>query len=171
MNSALLDLTDLEWQACELLNRSEHASWVQYKLDARIDHLLVDEFQDTNPTQWRLLKPLLQELAVRQRTAVASARYSWSVIRKQSIYRFRRANPALLGERPPAGSKRNLQRQRRYPLDALQRRSAQRHHGLRQHASFEREPLKRPGMLAEFAAQRTTHLPADVYGTGRACCP
>ena len=40
----LLDFSDLEWKACELLNRSEHASWVQYKLDTRIDHLLVDEF-------------------------------------------------------------------------------------------------------------------------------
>ncbi|MGD8619524.1 MAG: UvrD-helicase domain-containing protein, partial [Gammaproteobacteria bacterium] len=59
----VLDFADLEWLACELLNRSEHASWVQYKLDSRIDHLLVDEFQDTNPTQWRLLLPLLQELA------------------------------------------------------------------------------------------------------------
>jgi ATP-dependent helicase/nuclease subunit A len=90
----VLDFADLEWQACRLLNRSEHASWVQYKLDARIDHLLVDEFQDTNPTQWRLLLPLLEELAAgdagRERSVFLVGD------RKQSIYRFRRANPALL---------------------------------------------------------------------------
>ena len=57
-----LDFTDLEWKTCRLLNRSRHAEWVQYKLDQRIDHLLVDEFQDTNPTQWRLLQPLMEEI-------------------------------------------------------------------------------------------------------------
>jgi ATP-dependent helicase/nuclease subunit A len=59
----VLDFADLEWHAYRLLNGSEQAHWVQYKLDARIDHFLIDEFQDTNPTQWRLLLPLLDELA------------------------------------------------------------------------------------------------------------
>lgn len=91
----VLDFSDLEWNACLLLNHSEHASWVQYKLDARIDHLLVDEFQDTNPTQWNLLQPLLQELAAGD----PERRRSVFLVgdRKQSIYSFRRANPALLG--------------------------------------------------------------------------
>jgi len=88
-----LDFTDLEWRAYRLLNQSENAQWVQYKLDQRIEHLLVDEFQDTNPTQWRLLLPLLQEMAAgggeRERSVflVGDA--------KQSIYRFRRAEPRL----------------------------------------------------------------------------
>lgn len=89
----LLDFADLEWQAYRLLNHADNAHWVQYKLDQRIDHLLVDEFQDTNPTQWRLLLPLLEELAAggdergRSVFLVGDA--------KQSIYRFRRAEPAL----------------------------------------------------------------------------
>lgn len=89
----LLDFTDLEWQACQLLNDGNHAHWIQYKMDQRIDHLLVDEFQDTNPTQWRLLLPLLEELAAggseRQRSVflVGDA--------KQSIYGFRRADASL----------------------------------------------------------------------------
>ena len=89
----LLDFTDLEWQAYQLLNRAEHAHWVQYKLDQRIDHLLVDEFQDTNPTQWRLLLPILQEMAA------GAGEHARSVFlvgdAKQSIYRFRRAEPRL----------------------------------------------------------------------------
>lgn len=89
----LLDFSDLEWKAYQLLNRSEHAEWVQYKLDQRIDHLLVDEFQDTNPTQWRLLLPLLEEMAagdgMRDRSVFLVGD------EKQSIYRFRRAQPAL----------------------------------------------------------------------------
>lgn len=89
----LLDFTDLEWQTYLLLNKSNNALWVQYKLDQRIEHLLVDEFQDTNPTQWRLILPLLEEIAAtedeRQRSVFIVGD------EKQSIYRFRRAEPRL----------------------------------------------------------------------------
>ncbi|MDE2089507.1 MAG: UvrD-helicase domain-containing protein [Gammaproteobacteria bacterium] len=89
-----LDFTDLEWKACRLLNHADNALWVQYKLDQRIDHLLIDEFQDTNPTQWRLVLPLLQELAA---GGTERARSVFLVgDDKQSIYRFRRADPRLL---------------------------------------------------------------------------
>jgi len=116
----VLDFADLEWLACELLNRSEHASWVQYKLDSRIDHLLVDEFQDTNPTQWRLLLPLLQELAAGRDERGRSVFLVGD--RKQSIYSFRRANPALL-EEASEWLQQHLQAQR-YPLDASRRSAA-----------------------------------------------
>ncbi len=89
----LLDFSDLEWMTYRLLKRSRHAEWVQYKLDQRIDHLLVDEFQDTNPTQWRLLLPLLEEMAAGD----PERRRSVFLVgdEKQSIYRFRRADPRL----------------------------------------------------------------------------
>jgi ATP-dependent helicase/nuclease subunit A len=116
----LLDFADLEWKACELLNQGSHASWIQYKLDTRIDHLLVDEFQDTNPTQWRLLQPLLEELAAGNDDRARSVFLVGDT--KQSIYSFRRANPALLGEASD-WLRDNLQA-RSYPLDAS-RRSAQ----------------------------------------------
>jgi ATP-dependent helicase/nuclease subunit A len=89
----MLDFTDLEWNCYQLLNSSDNALWVQYKIDQRIDHILIDEFQDTNPTQWHLLAPLLEEMA-------ASETDRWRSVflvgdEKQSIYAFRRANPAL----------------------------------------------------------------------------
>ncbi len=150
----VLDFSDLEWQACELLNRSEHASWVQYKLDARIDHLLVDEFQDTNPTQWRLLLPLLEELAA------GGDERSRSVFlvgdRKQSIYSFRRANPALLGQASDWLAQ-HLHAQR-YPLDAS-RRSAQAVMDC-VNAVFGQPPLN--ALLSGFTPH-TTHL-ADHAG-------
>jgi ATP-dependent helicase/nuclease subunit A len=94
----LLDFTDLEWRACRLLNDGQHSHWIQYKLDQRINHILVDEFQDTNPTQWRLLLPLLQELAAHGGHG-DSTQQQRSVFlvgdEKQSIYRFRRADPRL----------------------------------------------------------------------------
>lgn len=97
----LLDFSDLEWNAYLLLNddnndennNGNNAHWVQYKLDARINHILVDEFQDTNPTQWQLLLPLLNELAASN----ADKQRSVFIVgdSKQSIYRFRRAQPKL----------------------------------------------------------------------------
>ncbi|MFO7602930.1 MAG: UvrD-helicase domain-containing protein [Gammaproteobacteria bacterium] len=89
----LLDFSDLEWKAYQLLNESEHALWVQYKLDTRLDHILIDEFQDTNPTQWRLLLPLLEELASQTSERQRSVLFVGDA--KQSIYRFRRAEPRL----------------------------------------------------------------------------
>ena len=90
-----LDFTDLEWQAYRLLHAHPQADWIQYKLDRRIDHVLVDEFQDTNPTQWRLLLPLLREIVAGAPERARSACLVGDP--KQSIYRFRRAAPALLG--------------------------------------------------------------------------
>ncbi|MDR3416156.1 MAG: UvrD-helicase domain-containing protein [Nevskia sp.] len=90
-----LTFADLEWRSYLLLRGAGNAEWIRYKLDQKIDHLLIDEFQDTSPTQWRLLLPFLEEMAAgdagRQRSVfiVGDA--------KQSIYGFRRANPALLG--------------------------------------------------------------------------
>ena len=89
----LLDFADLEWLAYRLLSAEDHAEWIQYKLDRRIDHLLVDEFQDTNPTQWRLLQPILQELAAGNPERARSVFLVGDA--KQSIYRFRRAEPRL----------------------------------------------------------------------------
>ncbi len=90
----LLDFTDLEWRTYRLLNEGDNALWVQYKLDARIDHLLIDEFQDTNPLQWRMLLPLLQELAASEDPERPRSVFIVGDA-KQSIYRFRRAEPRL----------------------------------------------------------------------------
>lgn len=88
-----LDFTDLEWKCYELLQHADNAHWVQYKLDQRIDHLLIDEFQDTNPTQWHLLSPILEEIAANPEQRPRSVFLVGD--EKQSIYSFRRANPAL----------------------------------------------------------------------------
>lgn len=88
-----LDFTDLEWKCYELLQHADNAHWVQYKIDQRIDHLLIDEFQDTNPTQWHLLSPILEEIAANPEQRLRSVFLVGD--EKQSIYSFRRANPAL----------------------------------------------------------------------------
>ncbi len=89
----VLDFTDLEWNCYRLLNDPDNAHWVQYKIDQRINHVLIDEFQDTNPTQWQLITPLLEEIAA----GPDERRRSFFLVgdEKQSIYSFRRANPKL----------------------------------------------------------------------------
>lgn len=92
-DQSVLDFDDLEWHTYQLLYESDAADWVQYRLDARIDHILVDEFQDTNHFQWRLLLSILQEMA----SGVLQKMRSCFIVgdSKQSIYGFRRAEPAL----------------------------------------------------------------------------
>lgn len=90
----LLDFTDLEWRSYKLLQDSANALWIQYKLDQKIQHLLIDEFQDTNPTQWQLILPLLQEMAAAESERPRSVFVVGD--EKQSIYSFRRAKPELL---------------------------------------------------------------------------
>jgi ATP-dependent helicase/nuclease subunit A len=150
----VFDFSDLEWRACALLNHSEQAEWVQYKLDARIDHLLVDEFQDTNPTQWRLLLPLLEELAAgdagRQRSVFLVGD------RKQSIYSFRRANPTLL--ETASGWLEQHRNAQRFPLNHSWR-SAQ---AIMECVNRVFSQSSMHGLLADFELH-DTHLP-DVFG-------
>ncbi len=89
----MLDFGDLEWRVCQLLNDSDHAEYLQYKLDSRYSHVLLDEFQDTNPLQWQILQSWFAAAdAVDSRPTVFVVGDP-----KQSIYRFRRADARLFG--------------------------------------------------------------------------
>jgi len=87
----VIDFTDVEWRAYTLLNHSEHAEYMQYKLDSRYRHILLDEFQDTNPFQWQILKSWFAA------SNQAGLRPSVFMVGdpKQSIYRFRGAEARL----------------------------------------------------------------------------
>jgi len=94
LRSQQMDFTDLEWQVCSMLNQSECAEYMQYKLDSRYKHVLLDEFQDTNPLQWQILQSWFTAAA-----AVDSRPVVFVVgDPKQSIYRFRRADSRLFRE-------------------------------------------------------------------------
>src|SRR5512139_4043108 len=82
----VIDFADAEWLACRLLQSEEHAPALALKLDARYRHLLLDEFQDTNPLQWQALSTWLAEAC-----GADSAMTVFMVgDPKQAIYRFRR---------------------------------------------------------------------------------
>ncbi|HSQ03457.1 MAG TPA: UvrD-helicase domain-containing protein, partial [Burkholderiales bacterium] len=90
-DSQVIDYGDIEWRACQLLSVSEHATYMQYKLDAHYRHILLDEFQDTNPLQWLTLQAWFEA------AAEAGSRPTVFLVGdpKQSIYRFRRAEARL----------------------------------------------------------------------------
>src|SRR6056297_247567 len=89
-----LDFDDLIAFTRALLTDRRQADWVLYRLDGGIDHILVDEAQDTSPAQWDVINKLAQEF-----TAGAGARSdvqrSIFVVgdKKQSIYSFQGADP------------------------------------------------------------------------------
>ncbi|MGA8171086.1 MAG: double-strand break repair helicase AddA, partial [Methylocystis sp.] len=84
----LLDFDDLIERVRELLHRSS-PSWVLYKLDQQIDHILLDEAQDTSAPQWEILQTIANEFApaTRPRSFFAVGD------EKQSIFSFQGAAP------------------------------------------------------------------------------
>src|SRR5260370_29836296 len=89
----LVDYDDLVSIALDLLNRPGVASWVLFKLDGGLDHILVDEAQDTTPEQWRIVAALAEEF-FSGRGARDGERTIFAVgDTKQSIYSFQRADP------------------------------------------------------------------------------
>ncbi|HJW11949.1 MAG TPA: UvrD-helicase domain-containing protein, partial [Albitalea sp.] len=93
----LVDMADLERCALVLLRDSTLAGWVQERLDARIRHVLIDEFQDTSPLQWHALHAWLSAYAGAGGGASGQRPPGVFIVGdpKQSIYRFRRAEPRV----------------------------------------------------------------------------
>ncbi|MEL6953006.1 MAG: double-strand break repair helicase AddA [Pseudomonadota bacterium] len=89
-----LDFDDLIEKTEGLLRDASLAPWVLYRLDGGIDHLLVDEAQDTSPAQWRIIAALAEEFAAGQGARDEVERSLFVVgDRKQSIYSFQGADP------------------------------------------------------------------------------
>ncbi len=59
--SGKLDYTDLIDKSRDLLQQPEAGDWVRYKLDQRIDHVLIDESQDTSPDQWAIVEAMIDD--------------------------------------------------------------------------------------------------------------
>ena len=89
-----IDMSDLERVALALLADHALSGWIQERLDARVRHLLIDEFQDTSPLQWHALYGWLAAYAGAGGGG-AGPRVLIVGDPKQSIYRFRRAEPRV----------------------------------------------------------------------------
>ncbi|MBT7634098.1 MAG: double-strand break repair helicase AddA [Rhodospirillaceae bacterium] len=99
---ALLDYDDLVLKAGYLLSVGSSTEWVLYKLDGGLDHILIDEAQDTNPEQWQVVRTLADEFFTGDGayedgddSLMGTPRTLFAVGDvKQSIYSFQRADPA-----------------------------------------------------------------------------
>jgi ATP-dependent helicase/nuclease subunit A len=88
------DFDDLEIGVSQLMADSANAAYLQSRLDAKYKHILVDEFQDTNPLQWQILRVWLEGYGQDE------SKPTVFIVGdpKQSIYRFRRADPRLFND-------------------------------------------------------------------------
>ena len=87
----VLDYDDLIQKTLQLLTKTKDATWVLYKLDGDIDHILIDEAQDTSPAQWQVIGALAEDIAA----GASDRERSIFVVgdKKQSIYSFQGADP------------------------------------------------------------------------------
>ncbi len=94
----VLDYQDLIEKAQELLKNSSMSAWVLFRLDGGIDHILVDEAQDTSPDQWRLIECLTEEFT--SGLGASDVERTIFVVgdEKQSIYSFQGADPKYFGQ-------------------------------------------------------------------------
>ncbi len=95
---AVMDFDDLIFHTSELLTARSAAAWVLYKLDGGIDHILVDEAQDTSPGQWKIVLALADDFF----SGDSGKNRNRSIFivgdEKQSIYSFQGADPEALHE-------------------------------------------------------------------------
>jgi len=93
-SQSLLDYEDLILKTVALL-KNPGCHWVLYKLDGGLDHILVDEAQDTSPTQWQVVRAIAEEFYA---NAAEDPRNRTLFIvgdDKQSIYSFQGADPVV----------------------------------------------------------------------------
>lgn len=190
-SQGLLDFEDLVVKTARLLGSSDAAQWVQYKLDQGLDHILVDEAQDTSPRQWDVVGALAGEFF-----AGSGARETVRTLfavgdEKQSIYSFQGAVPAYFDAMRKVFSSRAQQAQHTFHSVDLQLsfrstpdvlsavdlvfQDEAAHRGLSQDRKAPvHEPIRRdPGLVeiwpleqeAEFSEPEDWRAPIDRIGT------
>jgi len=89
-----LDYDDLIVKTLHLLEQRQAAPWVQFKLDGGLDHILIDEAQDTSPEQWAIVRALTEEFFSREARGGRPRTLFAVGDEKQSIFSFQGADPA-----------------------------------------------------------------------------
>ncbi|HEX9647324.1 MAG TPA: double-strand break repair helicase AddA [Alphaproteobacteria bacterium] len=93
-----LDYDDLILGARSLLGAGGRTAWVLYKLDGGLDHILIDEAQDTNPDQWQVVAALAEEFFAGEGARELRRTVFAVGDAKQSIFSFQGADPRAFAE-------------------------------------------------------------------------
>lgn len=92
-SSGWMDFDDLVLESRNLLSNEDVVDWIRYKLDGGIDHMLIDEAQDTNSAQWKIIDKLTEEFFVGLSSREVLRTFFAVGDSKQSIFRFQGAEP------------------------------------------------------------------------------
>lgn len=103
----LLDFNDLIQKSVLLLTRTNIHAWIQYKLDRGIDHVLVDEAQDTSRLQWQIINAITEEFFAGNGVSEKERTIFIVGDEKQSIYSFQGADPAEFDDQRQALEKKS----------------------------------------------------------------
>jgi len=97
MENSELSFSDVTALVYEILHKLDDSEFLYFRLDAKIEHILLDEFQDTSITQYEILRPLINEITSGEGIFENGSFFFVGDV-KQSIYRFRGGVSALFGE-------------------------------------------------------------------------
>lgn len=111
---------DLIYRTKKLLSKENFSSWVHYKLDQGIDHVLLDEAQDTNPLQWDIIQCLISEFFAGE----GQKDYDRSIFavgdEKQAIYAFQGSQAIDFSKNGAIIKQKSLAARQRYKEIALE---------------------------------------------------
>ncbi len=95
--NSYLDYHDLIAKSSKLLTNKDNSDWIKYKLDGNIEHILVDESQDTNNNQWQIIKAISEDFFSGNSSNLQNRTIFVVGDEKQSIYNFQGADPEIFG--------------------------------------------------------------------------
>jgi len=155
----LIDFDDQIAHAADLLSRADMADWIRYKLDRRFDHILVDEAQDTNAQQWRIIEALTEEFFAGEGAHAEAARTLFVVGDfKQAIFGFQGTSP----ENFAAARERVKDRMGGAADNAEAIRGGPKAHRLME-LGLERS-FRTAAPVLDFVDRAITHLGAEAFG-------
>jgi len=116
----VIDFDDQIEKSASLLTRADIRDWIRYRLDRGIDHLLVDEAQDTSPKQWQIINAITEDFHAGETAGSANRTVFVVGDEKQSIFSFQGAEPSEFDRQEKELKRRVTHAERNYHAGRLE---------------------------------------------------